>query len=133
MRRILATVAAVSCLLPGRRLRRRATPARRAAGSGAASSSGSSTSAERRRSTSPSRATRSPRTASASRSPSASRSSWSSPRTRPGEIHVHSSPEQELEYDAGTTTLRAEPIDQPGIVDVESHALEKTIVQLEVR
>ena len=26
----------------------------------------------------------------------------------PGEIHVHSSPEQELEYDAGTTTLRAD-------------------------
>lgn len=51
---------------------------------------------------------------------------------RPGEIHVHSSPEQELEYDAGTTTLRLE-IDQPGVVDVESHDLEKTIVQLEVR
>jgi len=50
----------------------------------------------------------------------------------PGEIHVHSSPEQELEYDAGTTTLRLE-IDQPGVVDVESHDLEKTIVQLEVR
>lgn len=51
---------------------------------------------------------------------------------RPGEIHVHSSPEQELEYDAGTTTLRLK-IDQPGVVDVESHELEKTIVQLEVR
>jgi hypothetical protein len=51
---------------------------------------------------------------------------------RPGEIHVHSSPEQELEYDAGTTTLQL-TIDQPGVVDVESHDLEKTIVQLEVR
>jgi hypothetical protein len=50
----------------------------------------------------------------------------------PGEIHVHSSPERELEYDAGTTTLRLK-IDQPGVVDVESHDLEKTIVQLEVR
>jgi hypothetical protein len=50
----------------------------------------------------------------------------------PGEIHVHSSPEQELEYDAGTTTLEL-TIDQPGVVDVESHDLEKTIVQLEVR
>jgi len=50
----------------------------------------------------------------------------------PGEIHVHSEPEQELEYDAGTTTLTLEPIDKPGVVDVESHDLEKTIVQLEV-
>jgi hypothetical protein len=50
-----------------------------------------------------------------------------------GEIHVHSSPEQELEYEKGTTTVEVEPIDKPGTVDVESHALEKTIVQLEVR
>jgi hypothetical protein len=50
----------------------------------------------------------------------------------PGEIHVHSSPEQELQYKAGTTTLEL-TIDQPGVVDVESHDLEKTIVQLEVR
>lgn len=50
----------------------------------------------------------------------------------PGEIHVHSTPEQELEYDAGTTTLTIVGIDQPGIVDVESHTLEKIIVQLEV-
>ena len=51
----------------------------------------------------------------------------------PGEIHVHSSPEQELAYDKGQTTLDLKPIEQPGIVEVESHALEKTIVQLEVR
>ena len=51
----------------------------------------------------------------------------------PGEIHVHSSPEQELAYDKGTTTLDLKPIEQPGIVEVESHHLEKTIVQLEVR
>lgn len=49
-----------------------------------------------------------------------------------GEIHVHSTPEQELEYGAGTTTLKL-TIDQPGIVDVESHDPEQTIVQLEVR
>jgi hypothetical protein len=49
-----------------------------------------------------------------------------------GEIHVHSSPEQELDYQAGTTTLPL-TIDQPGIVTVESHALNKTIVQLEVK
>src|SRR6476469_957954 len=50
-----------------------------------------------------------------------------------GEIHVHSTPEQELPYRAGTTTLKLKPIDKPGIIEVESHALEKTIVQLEVR
>ena len=50
----------------------------------------------------------------------------------PGEIHVHSDPEQELEYDAGTTTLDLDPIDPPGVVDVESHSLEVVIVQLEV-
>ncbi len=49
-----------------------------------------------------------------------------------GEIHVHSDPEHELEYAAGTTTLPEFSIDKPGIVEVESHALEKTIVQLEV-
>jgi hypothetical protein len=48
-----------------------------------------------------------------------------------GEIHVHSSPEQELEYAVGTTTLPL-TIDRPGLVDVESHTLEKVIVQLEV-
>ena len=49
-----------------------------------------------------------------------------------GEIHVHSTPEQELEYDEGTTDLSL-TIDKPGLVDVESHSLEKTIVQLEVK
>jgi len=50
-----------------------------------------------------------------------------------GEIHVHSDPEHELTYSAGTTTLPTFTIDKPGIVTVESHALEKTIVQLEVK
>jgi hypothetical protein len=50
-----------------------------------------------------------------------------------GEIHVHSSPEQELKYPAGESTLKIDGIDQPGTVDVESHTLEKVIVQLEVR
>ena len=49
-----------------------------------------------------------------------------------GEIHVHSTPEQELAYEAGTTTLKL-TIDKPGVVDVEAHDLEQTIVQLEVR
>jgi hypothetical protein len=50
-----------------------------------------------------------------------------------GEIHVHSDPEQELEYEAGGSTVSIKPIDVPGTVDVESHQLEKVIVQLEVR
>jgi hypothetical protein len=48
-----------------------------------------------------------------------------------GEIHVHSDPEQELGYGEGTTTLTL-TIDEPGIVDVESHELDQVIVQLEV-
>ncbi|MGZ4453559.1 MAG: hypothetical protein ACXVDH_07920 [Nocardioides sp.] len=50
-----------------------------------------------------------------------------------GEIHVHSTPEKELEYAAGTTELTVGPFDKPGIIEVESHALEKTIVQLKVQ
>jgi hypothetical protein len=50
----------------------------------------------------------------------------------PGEIHVHSDPEQELEYGEGSTTVTIEGIDKPGTVDVESHSLDKVIVQLEV-
>jgi hypothetical protein len=52
---------------------------------------------------------------------------------QPGEIHVHSSPEQQLAYGKGTSTVTIKPIDAPGEVDVESHALDKVIVQLEVR
>jgi len=50
---------------------------------------------------------------------------------QPGELHVHSNPEQELEYGAGTTTLKL-TLNEPGVVDVESHDLEVVIVQLEV-
>lgn len=49
-----------------------------------------------------------------------------------GEIHVHSSPEQELEYAAGTTD-KTITLDQPGVVEMESHTLDKLIAQLEVR
>lgn len=49
-----------------------------------------------------------------------------------GEIHVHSDPEQTLDYDEGETTLKIQ-IDRPGVVEVESHDLDKVIVQLEVR
>ncbi|HEU5456060.1 MAG TPA: hypothetical protein VFU85_10295 [Nocardioides sp.] len=49
----------------------------------------------------------------------------------PGELHVHSTPEEELEYGAGTTTLKL-TLDQPGVVDVEAHDPKVVIVQLEV-
>jgi hypothetical protein len=48
-----------------------------------------------------------------------------------GEIHVHSSPEQEIQFPQGTSTRRV-TIDKPGIVDVEDHALDQVIVQLQV-
>ncbi len=52
---------------------------------------------------------------------------------KPGEIHVHSSPEQEFEYKAGSSTITLAPIKAPGIVTVESHTLEKTILKLKVQ
>lgn len=48
-----------------------------------------------------------------------------------GEIHVHSTPEQHLEYGVGTTTLTV-TVKTPGIVAVEDHAADITIAQLEV-
>lgn len=48
-----------------------------------------------------------------------------------GEIHVHSTPEQHIEFPRGHSTKRL-TIKQPGIVDVEDHALDKVIVQLQV-
>lgn len=50
----------------------------------------------------------------------------------PGELHVHSSPEQQIAYPAGTTD-RTLTIDRPGVVEVESHDLDRLVVQLEVR
>lgn len=50
----------------------------------------------------------------------------------PGELHIHSEPEQEIAYDAGTSDHEI-TLDQTGIIAVESHQLEVTIVQLEVR
>lgn len=52
----------------------------------------------------------------------------------PGEIHVHSDPEQEFEY-VGTgepETFKLQ-IDRPGQVEVESHTLDKLIVKLVVQ
>ncbi len=49
-----------------------------------------------------------------------------------GELHVHSSPEREITYPAGTTEQTI-TLDKPGVVDLESHALDKLIAQIEVR
>ena len=51
---------------------------------------------------------------------------------QPGELHVHSDPEQTLAYDAGTTRLSL-TIDRPGVVEVERHEPEALVLQLEVR
>jgi hypothetical protein len=54
---------------------------------------------------------------------------------RPGEIHVHSSPEeQEFEYQAGPRqSLTVKPVPAPGRVTVESHTLDKTLFTLVAR
>lgn len=49
-----------------------------------------------------------------------------------GEIHVHSTPEQEIVYDAGTSEHEI-TIDRPGVVEVESHEPDLILLQLEVR
>lgn len=51
----------------------------------------------------------------------------------PGEIHIHSEPEHELAYGEGEEEFPAIEFDKPGVVVVESHDLEQVIVQLEVR
>ena len=48
-----------------------------------------------------------------------------------GQIHVHSTPEQEISFPKGSSTTKL-TIDKPGIVDVEDHALDQVIVQLQV-
>jgi hypothetical protein len=50
---------------------------------------------------------------------------------RAGELHVHSTPEQELKYGVGKTTLKV-TVDKPGIVDIEDHIADVVVVQLEV-
>ena len=49
-----------------------------------------------------------------------------------GELHVHSTPEQEIEYAAGTSEHEL-TIDRPGVVEVESHEPDIVLLQLEVR
>lgn len=51
---------------------------------------------------------------------------------QPGEFHVHSKPEQEIAYDKGRSTHEL-TFDKPGVFPIESHALGKVLVTLEVR
>jgi hypothetical protein len=50
---------------------------------------------------------------------------------REGELHVHSTPEQEVSFGEGTTEAEL-TIDQPGVVQVEEHHSRVVVVQLEV-
>lgn len=49
-----------------------------------------------------------------------------------GELHVHSTPEQEIAYEEGTSEHEI-TIDRPGVVEVESHEPDVVVLQLEVR
>jgi len=51
---------------------------------------------------------------------------------RPGELHVHASPEQTLTFDKGRSTLEL-VVDRPGRVDVEEHASGTLVVRLLVQ
>ena len=50
---------------------------------------------------------------------------------RPGEFHVHSTPEQTIAFGKGETTVEI-TIDTPGVVDVEEHEAGIVVLQLEV-
>ncbi len=49
-----------------------------------------------------------------------------------GELHVHSTPEQDIAYDEGTSEHEI-TVDRPGVVEVESHDPDIILLQLEVR
>jgi hypothetical protein len=49
-----------------------------------------------------------------------------------GELHVHSTPEQEVAYEEGASEHEI-TIDRPGVVEVESHDPDVIVMQLEVR
>jgi hypothetical protein len=50
----------------------------------------------------------------------------------PGELHVHSIPEQYVTFGRGTTSASI-PIEQPGIIEVEDHGSGAVILQVEAR
>jgi len=49
-----------------------------------------------------------------------------------GELHVHSTPEQEVAYEEGASEHEI-TIDRPGVLEVESHDPDVIVMQLEVR
>jgi predicted small lipoprotein YifL len=49
-----------------------------------------------------------------------------------GTFHIHSTPEQQIDYKVGTTTSEIS-INRPGVVELESHEPDSIIFQLEVR
>lgn len=49
-----------------------------------------------------------------------------------GSLHVHSTPEQEVEFEAGTSEHEL-TFSRPGVVEVESHDPDLVVLQLEVR
>lgn len=51
---------------------------------------------------------------------------------RSGELHLHSSPEQHIEFDSGTTTKKI-TLKVPGVVELEEHKSDTLIAQLEAR
>jgi hypothetical protein len=51
---------------------------------------------------------------------------------RSGELHVHSSPEQEFEFESGTSAVEV-TLDQPGTVDIEEHESDALIVRVLVK
>ncbi len=51
---------------------------------------------------------------------------------RGGELHVHSTPEQYVEFEAGTSTKKL-VIEAPGVVEVEEHDTSHVVASLEVR
>lgn len=48
-----------------------------------------------------------------------------------GQLHVHSSPEQHIDFGVGDSQITLS-FDKPGVIAVEDHALNQLIVQLEV-
>ncbi|WP_284536902.1 hypothetical protein [Nocardioides sp. T2.26MG-1] len=50
---------------------------------------------------------------------------------RPGELHVHSKPEQVLEFPAGKSTQEL-VIETPGLVEVEEHETGAVVAQIKV-
>jgi hypothetical protein len=49
-----------------------------------------------------------------------------------GELHVHSKPEQHIEFEAGSTTHEL-TFDVPGVVEIEDHASDTVIAQITVK